>query len=164
MEIKDDNYYLDDDDLDLSKNRSIMTVEIDGRYSSVFSIYKDNLNQTGLDSHADTCVGGANTILLEPSGATATVHSFSDESTVEDDHQQVAGMSTEDGKSTLKSEILARRWHIGLKTADRTLRATSQRGLRSFNHPIDRRLPLSQPHLSYSVMNKGFTPTQCLKM
>ena len=323
MEIDDDEDYFDDDNSDLSNNRSIMTVETDGRYSSVFSIYKDNLNRTELDSHADTCVGGANTILLEPSGATATVHSFSNESkpfgkipigtiatswtnatdgktyvlcfpeslyfgdrlstsllcpnqlrdnqTVvddtprqydhtsthcisigdfkiplqldgvisyfestkptadelkynqrytltsdtpwnprdpsfasqekafepeyriasvetrhsypelltdddlhdrliscvyitlnertraqlfEDDHRQVAGMSTEGGKSILTSEILARRWHIGLKTADRTLRATSQRGLRSFNHPIDRRLPSSQPHLSYSVINK----------
>ena len=32
-----------------------------------------------LDSHADTIVGGANCILLETSGETARVHSFSDE-------------------------------------------------------------------------------------
>ena len=82
MEIDDDYryYYFDDDNLELSNNRSIMTVETDGQYSSKFYVYKDNLNQTELDSHADTCVGGANIILLEPSGATATVHSFSDES------------------------------------------------------------------------------------
>ena len=300
-----------------------MTIETDGKYSRVFSIYKNHVNRSELDSHADTCVGGANTILLEPSGATATVHSFSDErkpfgqipiGTIatswtderdgttyvlcfpeslyfgdrlpttllcpnqmrdhkivvedtpkqynpasghcisidgftipllmdgvisyfestkptddelknnkrytltsdtpwnpkdpsfasqekalepqyqiassqmafrypefltdddlytrliscvyitindwsrnhlfEDDHRQVDAMSTEGGQSILTSEILARRWNIGLKTADKTLRATSQRGLRSFNHPIDRRLPSSQPHLSYSVINK----------
>ena len=65
--------------LELEYNRSIMTIETDGRYSSVFSIFKDQINRSELDSHADTCVGGANTILLEPSGTTATVHSFSDE-------------------------------------------------------------------------------------
>ena len=32
-----------------------------------------------LDSHADTIVGGANCILLETSGETARVHSFSNE-------------------------------------------------------------------------------------
>jgi Reverse transcriptase (RNA-dependent DNA polymerase) len=300
-----------------------MTIEKNGRYSSVFSINKDQYNRSELDSHADTCVGGANTILLEPSGATATVHSFSDErkpfgkipigtiatswtndkdgktfvlcfpeslyfgdrlpttllcpnqmrdnKTIvedtprqydsksghcitigdltipllmdgvisyfestkptddelkynqrytltsdtpwdprdpsfasqekafttteyrvassqvfpfpemlndddlymrlisciyttmdirtrdllfEDEQRQIEGISTDIGKSILTSDILARRWHIGLKTADLTLRATSQRGLRSFNHPIDRRLPSSQPHLSYSVINK----------
>ena len=40
------------------------------------------------------------------------------------------------------------------KTADLAQRATSQRRLRSFNHPIDRRLPTSQSHLAYSVINK----------
>ena len=65
--------------LELEYNRSIMTIETDGRYSSVFSIFKDQINRSELDSHADTCVGGANTILLEPSGTTATVHSFSEE-------------------------------------------------------------------------------------
>ena len=300
-----------------------MTIETDGRYSNVFSMFKDQVNCTELDSHADTCVGGANTVLLEPSGATATVHSFSDErkpfgdipigtiatswtneldgktyvlcfpeslyfgdrlpttllcpnqlrdngtivedtprqfndksghcisigdltipllmngvisyfestkptdeelknnqrfsltsytpwnpkdpafasqekafqpqykiasSSVlyplpemfteeqlytrvlaccymaldakshdrlfEDDHRYIAGMSTEGGKTILTREILARRWNIGLKTADQTLRATSQRGIRSFSNPIDRRLPTSQPHLSYSVIDK----------
>ena len=59
--------------LELEYNRSIMTIETDGRYSSVFSIFKDQINRSELDSHADTCVGGANTILLEPSGINATV-------------------------------------------------------------------------------------------
>jgi hypothetical protein len=36
-------------------------------------------NKTELDSHADTCVGGANCILLEDCGETTTVHSFSGE-------------------------------------------------------------------------------------
>jgi hypothetical protein len=36
-------------------------------------------NKTELDSHADTCVGGANCIFLEDSGEMATVHSFSGE-------------------------------------------------------------------------------------
>ena len=66
MEIDDNEDYFDDDDnSDLSNNRSIMTVDTDGRYSSVFSIYKDNLNRTELDSHADTYIGSQRqTIIL----------------------------------------------------------------------------------------------------
>ena len=59
--------------------RSLMTINTNGRYSKVFSISVGEHNRCDLDSHADTCVGGANTILLEPSGAVATVHSFSAE-------------------------------------------------------------------------------------
>jgi len=40
---------------------------------------EDNTNRCELDSHADTIVGGANCVLLDSNGETATVHSFSDE-------------------------------------------------------------------------------------
>jgi hypothetical protein len=39
----------------------------------------DPTDRCELDSHADTIVGGANCVLLERSGETATIHSFSDE-------------------------------------------------------------------------------------
>jgi len=39
----------------------------------------DPTDRSELDSHADTIVGGANCVLLETSGETANVHSFSDE-------------------------------------------------------------------------------------
>jgi hypothetical protein len=41
----------------------------------------DVSNRSELDSHADTCVGGVNCILLATNGESATVHSFSEEST-----------------------------------------------------------------------------------
>ena len=40
---------------------------------------KETTDRCELDSHADTIVGGANCVLLETTGETATVHSFSDE-------------------------------------------------------------------------------------
>jgi Reverse transcriptase (RNA-dependent DNA polymerase) len=310
----------DDDEDDTANTRSLMTINTYGRYSKVFSVSAHHTDRCDLDSHADTCVGGANSILLEPSGNVATVHSFSDErkpfgaipigtiatswtdsadgityvlcfpeslyfgdrlsttllcpnqlrdggTIVEDtprqfnpksnhcirigsltiplmmdgvisyfesrkptdeelkhnqrftltsnsvwdphsksfarqelalepqyqvaslrsslpypelysdddlydrfiscvrsensrttlfgdDDRYIESMSTKGGRSILTPEILARRWNIGLKTAQNTIQVTSQRGLRSFVNPIDRRLPTSQPHLSYSVLNK----------
>lgn len=47
------------------------TIEASGRTRST--------DRCELDTHADTIVGGANTVLLEASGETATVHSFSDD-------------------------------------------------------------------------------------
>ena len=320
MDDDDDDEHHNDDDEDPLDTRHLMTITTNGHYSKVFSVSAHRTNRCDLDSHADTCVGGANTILLEPSGNVATVHSFSDErkpfgdipigtiatswtdsetgityvlcfpeslyfgdrlpttllcpnqlrdggTTVEDiprqfnpksshcitlgplsiplmmdgvisyfesrkptddelhscqrytltsmstwdphstsfaqqelalapqyqvasvrstfsfpefdtdddmydrliscvrtgnsrttllgdDDRHVNSMSTKGGRSILTPEILSRRWNIGLKTANDTLQATSQRGLRSFTNPIDRRLPTSQPHLSYSVLDK----------
>jgi hypothetical protein len=74
--------------------------------------------------------------------------------TFESDNRYLSSMTTGSTNSILTKEILARRWNIGLKLADLTLKATSQRGLRSFTNPTDRRLPSSQPHLSYSVIKK----------
>jgi hypothetical protein len=51
----------------------------DDRCFTISAIKSGSTNKTELDSHADTCVGGANSILLEDSGETATVHSFSGE-------------------------------------------------------------------------------------
>jgi hypothetical protein len=41
-----------------------------------------------------------------------------------------------------------------LKTAERTLRVTTQRGIRTFLRPMDRRLSTSVPQLSYSLLKQ----------
>jgi hypothetical protein len=49
-------------------------------------------------------------------------------------------------------EVLARRWGIGLETAQRTLTVTTQRGVRTFVHPTDRRFSTNKPHLVFPTM------------
>jgi Reverse transcriptase (RNA-dependent DNA polymerase) len=66
----------------------------------------------------------------------------------------IQALATTEQKSVLTKEALAKRWGIGLPTADRTLRVTTQRGIRTFLRPTDRRLSTSLPHLSYSVINR----------
>ena len=68
----------------------------------------------------------------------------------------VMATATSEKKSVITKEALAKRWGIGLKTADHTLRVTTQRGIRTFLRPTDRRLSTSLPHLSYSMINRTF--------
>ena len=52
------------------------------------------------------------------------------------DERQVMALLTDDKSGVISKEVLARRWGIGLETAHRTLRATTQRGVRTFLHPL----------------------------
>ena len=70
--------------------------------------------------------------------------------------RKVMALASTEKKSVITKEILAKRWGIGLKTADQTLRVTTQRGIRTFLRPTDRRLSTSLPHLSYSMINRTF--------
>jgi hypothetical protein len=62
-------------------NRAVLSVVVikNNRCFTISAIKFGSTKKTELDSHADTCVGGANCILLEDSGETATVHSMSGE-------------------------------------------------------------------------------------
>ena len=68
----------------------------------------------------------------------------------------ISAMEVSEKSSVITKEVLARRWGIGLDTALRTLRVTTQRGIRSFVHPTDRRLPTHKPHLSFPMIRKKF--------
>jgi hypothetical protein len=62
------------------ESRHVLSVKTDnGKHYSIKTVTAGYSNRSELDSHADTCVGGSNSVLLEASGETATVHSFSDE-------------------------------------------------------------------------------------
>jgi hypothetical protein len=68
--------------------------------------------------------------------------------------RRIQAIATKEKKTVITQETLARRWGIGLKTAERTLRVTTQRGIRTFLRPFDRRLSTSVPQLSYSVLKR----------
>jgi hypothetical protein len=56
-----------------------MVEKENGRSCRIGSVHNQSSNRFEMDSHADTCVGGANSVLLETKGETATVYSFSQE-------------------------------------------------------------------------------------
>jgi hypothetical protein len=49
----------------------------------------------------------------------------------------VFSLSVDDKRNVITKEILARRWGIGLDAAHKTLKSTTQRGIRTFLHPTD---------------------------
>ena len=52
-----------------------------------------------------------------------------------DEQREIFALSTDEKRSVITKETLARRWGIGLDTAQRTLRVMTQRGVRTFLHP-----------------------------
>ena len=66
---------------DAEERRNAFSVRVrDSKEFTIMASRKINpTDRCELDLHADTIVGGANCILLETSGETANVHSFSDE-------------------------------------------------------------------------------------
>ena len=68
----------------------------------------------------------------------------------------VSAMSAKERKSTLTPEILARRWHIGLAAAKRTMIATTQTGLRNVLAPGERRIRQRMSHLKYPTLRGRF--------
>ena len=51
--------------------------------------------------------------------------------------------------SVLSPAVLARRWGIGLEVAQRTLEVTTQLGVRTVIHPLERRFRTKQSHLKF---------------
>ena len=63
---------------DLQGGRSVYEIQVmRGERLIRINVVESGEVRTELDSHADTCVGGPNCMLLEASGSTTTVHSFS---------------------------------------------------------------------------------------
>ena len=54
-----------------------------------------------------------------------------------------------DARSVITPEHLAKAWNIGLQTATKTLKVTTQLGVRAIKHPAQRRFRTAMPHLRY---------------
>jgi hypothetical protein len=79
---------------------------------------------------------------------------------------RVQAVASSDKTGMVTKEVLARRWGIGLETAQRTLTVTTQRGVRTFVHPTDRRFGTNKPHLVFPTMRdkKLYTDTMFAKV
>jgi hypothetical protein len=61
-------------------------------------------------------------------------------------------INSQSRQSIITEECLAQRWFTGLEAAKRTLRATTQEGMRFVDGPIERRLKTSQAHLRFPTL------------
>ena len=68
----------------------------------------------------------------------------------------ISAVTTRNKECRIDAETLARRWCIGLATAQRTLEVTTQSGLRLVSNPLTRRLRTSQQHLRYNILKAQF--------
>ena len=66
--------------------------------------------------------------------------------------RKIFALSSDEKHSIVTKNVLARHWGIGLSAAERTLQRTTQRGVRTFVHPTDRRVTASHPHLSHRLL------------
>ena len=65
------------------------------------------------------------------------------------DEWKMWSLPSQEKKSVITCEVLARRWGIGLAAAHRTLCRTTQQSMQAFMPPGYRRLSTAQPHLIY---------------
>jgi hypothetical protein len=63
--------------------------------------------------------------------------------------RNVAALVSNERKSTITPEILARRWNIGLAAAKRTMSVTTQTGIKNVLAPGERRIRQRMSHLKY---------------
>ena len=68
----------------------------------------------------------------------------------------VSALFAQHRHSPVTAENLSRMWNVGLDTARRTLRATTQQGIRTAIHPITRRYRTDQLHLHRKRLNATF--------
>ena len=71
---------------------------------------------------------------------------------------QVSAVKTKSSHSEIKAHELALCWGIGVKTAERTLKATTQLGIRSAIHPLHCRYRTKQLQYRYNWLNTKLYP------
>ncbi|MGH7974683.1 MAG: hypothetical protein ACREBR_04095 [bacterium] len=59
-------------------------------------------------------------------------------------------------KSSIPMEELSRRWGIGIETASKTLKGTTQKSIRNAVHPLHRRYRTKQEQLRYNQLSTAF--------
>ena len=68
----------------------------------------------------------------------------------------VSAVRRGDPQSEITAENVAKKWGIGLDVAKRTLKVTTQVGVRSIVHPAQRRFSTAMPHLRYPKLAGTF--------
>ena len=64
-----------------------------------------------------------------------------------DNSCRIDGLSTGEQRSVLTAEVLAKRWHIGLDAARRTMGSTTQAGIKNVLAPGERKVRQRLDHI-----------------
>jgi len=65
----------------------------------------------------------------------------------------IAATNTSDRKCNVEAAQIASNWNIGLEAARKTIKCTTQKGIRNVTHPIERRFRTRQAQLRYSQLS-----------
>ena len=126
-----------------------------------FRVLPDPAELLNEDEMAERFISAVNISTLEPAGG--VLGGYGDLPGAPDLSRESSAV-TRERLPPLTKEMLASRWGIGLDTAYRTLKVTTQRGIRKFVHPSDRRVSTRKPHLVFPTMrNKMYTDTMFAK-
>ena len=79
---------------------------------------------------AERLVSAVNVAIDDLDGDGLLGHIDKDVYPIDDKSRQLFTLSAEEKRSVLTPEVLAKRWHIGLNAARRTMRCTTQAGIR----------------------------------
>ena len=105
------------------------------------------------------CQCGSHISLTDPASLirrmVSTVH-VTTASRVVDDERNVGFVGAKERHSQVNAETVARRFRCGLETALRTLKATSQRGVRHAVHPLHRRYRVDHLNLNRKRLRDVF--------
>jgi hypothetical protein len=78
--------------------------------------------------------------------------------------REISALSMEERRLVITPEILSRRWGIGLDTANKMLRATTQAGVRNMLAPTERKVRQRLDHLKFpTLLGRIFTDTMISK-
>jgi hypothetical protein len=77
---------------------------------------------------------------------------FSQISPALDDHYFIAATNTSNCMANITAESLANKWCIGLEAAKKTLRRTTQKGVRHTLYPVERRFRTKQAQLQHNQL------------
>lgn len=70
-----------------------------------------------------------------------------------DDYYFIAAANTSARNQSVSAESLAKKWCIGVDTAKKTLRCTTQKGIRNTIYPVERRFRTKQAQLRYNQLS-----------
>ena len=74
----------------------------------------------------------------------------------ENETRQFGALYARQRHTSVSAETLSRLWNVGLETAQKTLRVTTQNGIRTAVHPITRRYRVDNLHLHRKRLNTTF--------
>jgi len=82
-----------------------------------------------------------------------------------EDMRRVKSLSTKERSSVLTPQVLAKRWNCNLNAANRTMRSTTQAGIRNIYAPGERKLRQRLDHLRYpNLKGKWYSDTWFAKV